>query len=448
MPVNTFTPSEIASRPELFYGRKKELKKLERSINKGSLTIQGPVGIGKSSLLSRILLHMEGFDSKHNSKYIVATAYKDINGVDDAARLILEKFVSLDEERKVLSVNLFKLFEVQSHEIYKNFSEGRHLAVLTRLLEKEFLGLGIDGNEFLIIAIDEADKAPRSITKLIRVVCNNLQQSGINCVRFVIAGVNPYFKEMSEEDPGIVRFFATPLNVTSMPDNEAEDLIVSKLDECVARSQTEGEEVRYEQDIIESLVRLSGGHPHLIQLLGWHLIEREDEEPDGVLDIKDLTDALKMICYEDRVYIYDGMINHLKVESKYSVFLILIQECENAFPTRLERVKVEGLCDAESIQWFIDNNYMVPVSDEFYGLVDEFIRVRIIMDEEEKSRDDVERGFLQTSISRDSFEHDYDFDINSNHVESYFDDSGNYDDPDRYFDQIEDYENEEDFDDF
>ena len=90
MPKNTFTPSEIASRPELFYGRTNELRKLERSINQGSLTIQGPIGIGKSSLLSRILLHMEGFDSKHNSKYVVATAHRDINGVDEAARLILE----------------------------------------------------------------------------------------------------------------------------------------------------------------------------------------------------------------------------------------------------------------------------------------------------------------------------------------------------------------------
>ena len=129
------------------------------------------------------------------------------------------------------------------------------------------------------------------------------------------ARVNPYFKEMSEEDSGIVRFFATPLNVTSMPEDEAEELIVSKLDSCIEKSKSKGEDIRYNQDIVESLVRLSGGHPHLIQLLGWHLIEREEEEPDGILDIKDLTDALKTICYEDRVYIYDGMINHLKVES-------------------------------------------------------------------------------------------------------------------------------------
>lgn len=440
MPVNTFTPSEIASRPELFYGRKKEIKKLERSINQGSLTIQGPVGIGKSSLLSRILLHMEGFDSRHCSKYVVATAHRDIDGVDDAARLILEKFVSLDEEKKVLKVNLFKLFEVQSHEVYKNFTEGRHLAVLTKLLEREYLGIGQNGNEFLIIAIDEADKSPKSLTKLMRVVCNNLQQSGINNVRFVIAGVNPYFKEMSEEDPGIVRFFATPLNVTSMPEDEAEELIVSKLDSCIEKSMSEGEEIRYDQDIVESLVRLSGGHPHLIQLLGWHLIEREEEEPDGILDIKDLTDALKTICYEDRVYIYDGMINHLKVESKYDSFLFMIQDCKNIFPTRLERNSVENICDSASIQWFIDNNYITPVSEAYYGLVDEFIRVRIIMDEEEKSRDDVEREFLAKPTQENQL--DFEEHNNLNKPEYYLDYPEFDNDPDQYFDQIEDEDGE------
>ncbi len=435
MPVNTFIPSEIASRPELFYGRKKELKKLERSIKQGSLTIQGPVGIGKSSLLSRILLHMEGFDSQHNSKCVIATAHRDIDGVDEAARLILEKFVSLDEEKKLLKVNLFKIFEVQSHEVYKNFTEGRHLAVLTKLLEKEYLGIGLDGREFLIIAIDEADKAPKSLTKLIRVVCNNLQQSGINNVRFVVAGVNPYFKEMSEEDPGIVRFFATPLNVTTMPEYEAEDLIVSKLDECIERSLYDGEEIQYEQEIVDSLVRLSGGHPHLIQLLGWHLIEKEEEEPDGVLNIKDLTDALKTICYEDRVYIYDGMINHLKVESKYSNFLIMIQDCQDVFPTRLERESVEKICDAEEIQWFIDNNYINPVSDAYYGLVDEFVRVRVIMDEEEKSRDDVEREFLN-SESQDERSNFHD-DSNFNKPEYYADYPSFEDDPERFFESLE-----------
>ena len=60
--LNPFTPAEIASSPEDFFGRDRELRTLERSLRKGSLVIQGPIGIGKSSLLARGLLTMEGFN--------------------------------------------------------------------------------------------------------------------------------------------------------------------------------------------------------------------------------------------------------------------------------------------------------------------------------------------------------------------------------------------------
>jgi hypothetical protein len=58
--LNPFTPSEIAGTPQpfygpetpqLFYGRHSELRELEASLPVGSVLIQGPVGIGKSSLL-------------------------------------------------------------------------------------------------------------------------------------------------------------------------------------------------------------------------------------------------------------------------------------------------------------------------------------------------------------------------------------------------------------
>ena len=46
---NPFTPSDIASLPEMFFGRHEELGVLERAIVQGSVAIKGPIGIGKSS---------------------------------------------------------------------------------------------------------------------------------------------------------------------------------------------------------------------------------------------------------------------------------------------------------------------------------------------------------------------------------------------------------------
>src|SRR5437870_2179809 len=59
---NPFTPTTIASQPGNFVGRRDELLTLERSLVQGSVAIQGPVGIGKSSLLGRGLLSMEGLE--------------------------------------------------------------------------------------------------------------------------------------------------------------------------------------------------------------------------------------------------------------------------------------------------------------------------------------------------------------------------------------------------
>ena len=64
-------------------------------------------------------------------------------------------------------------------------------------------------------------------------------------------------------------------------------------------------ELSVDPDVIERTVALSGGHPHLLQLLGSHLIEHEDSDPDGVIDAHDLANSLGRICYEDRARVYD-----------------------------------------------------------------------------------------------------------------------------------------------
>ena len=96
MLLNPFTPSEIAALPEDFFGRRNELGLLERCVAKGSVAIQGAIGIGKSSLLARVRLMMEGFNSGHECHTVMAVGNRDIHSVDDAARLVLDRFVHCD----------------------------------------------------------------------------------------------------------------------------------------------------------------------------------------------------------------------------------------------------------------------------------------------------------------------------------------------------------------
>jgi len=81
MLLNPFTPADIASHPEDFFGRAQELRTVQRSLMQGSVAIHGPIGIGKSSLLARTRLAMEGFGNVNKSVSAISTAHKDINNI-------------------------------------------------------------------------------------------------------------------------------------------------------------------------------------------------------------------------------------------------------------------------------------------------------------------------------------------------------------------------------
>ncbi len=87
MLINPFTPTAIAYNPDDFFGRAEELGVLVNSLQQGSVLLDGPIGIGKSSLLSQTVAAMEGFNTDYHAKSIVAIGHKGIEDVDDAAAL-------------------------------------------------------------------------------------------------------------------------------------------------------------------------------------------------------------------------------------------------------------------------------------------------------------------------------------------------------------------------
>src|ERR1035437_4073856 len=136
---NPFTPAEIASAPDDFFGRTKELSEAKQALGTGSVSIQGPIGIGKSSLLARTRLEMEGYQASHTAASVVAVGHRDIVSADDLARAVLEDMIEIDEKHKKLAFKLGSLVKFESHEVYRNFIERRHVAALSRLLEKEYM---------------------------------------------------------------------------------------------------------------------------------------------------------------------------------------------------------------------------------------------------------------------------------------------------------------------
>ncbi len=396
---NPFTPAEIASSPDEFFGRAKELSEAKNSLAKGSVSIQGPIGIGKSSLLAQIRLEMEGYNSSHTATSVIAVGHREITTADDLARSLLEDLIEVDEKNKKLTLKLGSLIEFESGEVYRNFVAGRHVAALSRLLEREYLKQILEDRELLIIAIDEADKCPVAIARLIRQITTYAQQNNTKGIRFLLAGVSPFYQQMLAEDSGIGRFVYKTIMLAPMSQEDATDLVETKLALVAEDARMQQMQLSIDPKIITRVVSLSGGHPHLLQLLGSYLIENENADPDGSIDAQDLTTALRRICYEDRAQVYDSTLHKLDVEGQLDTFRELIAIAPPEFPTRIWKEDAQEAVDSDGLHWLFEHNIVAIDSEGAYYLLDEFLRIRLLLDgtEEEERRNQLEQRLLEGS---------------------------------------------------
>jgi hypothetical protein len=216
---------------------------------------------------------------------------------------------------------------------------------------------------------------------------------------------------MVDEDGGIARFFYHTLSLGPMPEEEAMDLLTSKFGQVEAGAEKLGVHVAVGDKVVERVVALSGGHPHILQLLGSHLVEHENADPDGVVDSSDLFDALHQICYEDRASVYESTVHHLEVNNAlYTLRLLLGMEAtsprgivSSGFPTFIDRALAAKVASPESIQWLVEHNIIAAGDPEVYSLLDEFLRIRLLFDSFTPEEEiEVERELIETGELEDS----------------------------------------------
>ncbi|QBQ53843.1 ATP-binding protein [Nitrosococcus wardiae] len=377
---NPFKPSEIISDPNEFFGRAHEISALGRLLSQGSVAIQGSFGVGKSSLLSRVLLHMDGFDSGEVCVYKLAVGHGDIDDIEKAARLVLEELVSFDTKSQTLTFGIPKLAQYSSTEAYALFQEGRHLAALNHILEDKAFRTALSNGGYFLIAIDEAEKCAPALARLFRQVITKAQLNGIGNIRFVFAGVSPFVEAMIKEDPGVMRFIYETIDLKPFSMEEARELLDAKFSLVVESTKALGEDVNVDPGVVDRIVQLSGGHPHLLQLLGSHVIEHEHANPDGLLDNSDLVGSLQKICYQQRAPVYDALIHDMRAEARYDAYLELLGLLGGNFPGQIDVGKALEEIDKEDVDWFLSRNILMVTSEHSYEIVDELLRVRVIMD--------------------------------------------------------------------
>jgi hypothetical protein len=102
----------------------------------------------------------------------------------------------------------------------------------------------------------------------------------------------------------------------------------------------------------------------------------------------------------------------LELYNMLEAFMTLLELMPHGFPSKLDRQRAQKYVDKESIQWFVDHNILSTQTPGYYGLVDEFLRIRFILDQAENSADEQEIEQLilaeQEMIRDEEEDHDQD----------------------------------------
>jgi hypothetical protein len=398
---NPFTPSKIASSPDEFFGRTEETKIIQQTLSDNSAVIQGGMGIGKSSLLSRIRDIMR---KETDAVVPLIVGNTEVVSIDGLARLVLEKLVDVDEVTQEISVKLPQIFGFKSANIVKQFVAGRHLDALKRLIRDSGFLKGLGEQRLLIIAVDEADKCPQVLARFMRDILSDVQSDTSCNLRFLLSGIKPFFERMVTEDRGMRRFVVQPITLHPLTDEAALELLQTKFFRVADDAATNGTPVSVDTAMIEWLSRISGGHPHLLQLMGWHVVNNEVKDPDGKLDLKDLVNAFYQICYEDRCEIYDSIYHLLELSDMWTPFYRILGQMKEDLPSRIARERAQKLLDLDDLKWFVDND-ILALSGSSYLLTDEFLRIRVSMDNNETvftNQDEFENHFTSIQDEADS----------------------------------------------
>lgn len=394
--LNPFTPSKIAADPRDFFGRQHELDDIERRFGTSSVAIQGAMGIGKSSLIAQTRKRMEGFGNNRRSKSILCVCNIEISSVDELARMILEKVITIDETSREVTLKLpvVKVVERKDIEVTRNFVDGRHLAALNRILSRDYIDDFVSVDDLFIIAIDEADKNAKGIAHLVRTVLTETQGNEINNIRFLLCGVEPFFNEMADADPGILRFIPSPLTLQPFSEEETHSLLVAKFGPVIENAEASGKRINIQPGITDYIYQLSGGRPDLIQLIGSHLIDCENDDSDGLIDARDLTAVLKRICLMDRREYYNDMFHRLELAGMVEPFFTLLSRMSERFPTVIELEKAWKYVSTPEIKWLVDNKF-IGYDEYKYFLKDELLKVRLTIDNEDRIKSPEEfRAYL------------------------------------------------------
>ncbi|WP_161471137.1 ATP-binding protein [Adlercreutzia caecimuris] len=254
---NPFTPV-FGGKPDSFFGRKELLARFDRALevrgsDDRSLFFTGTRGSGKTALLEQL------------SMRAVASGWRAIDiGAEQALQALHRELAGYDEVTETVSPSL-EVKVLGSGGSVSGKSTARttryEMADLASLLrkaaEKEKKGL--------FVSVDEIQKVPLEEVASLCEAFQMASRKGFDVI-LAVAGLPFSYEAIIRQDGCMFmrRSVHEPLGL----------LDVEEVQEAYRASFDKIERLEVRQDAFERLVHLSSGHPYMMQLLGYQLIEQ------------------------------------------------------------------------------------------------------------------------------------------------------------------------------
>jgi len=297
---NPFRPGDPV-RPDMFVGRQRELKKLEKKLfqtlrkNPQSFIIQGERGIGKSSLLLYLSRVARGSVKPilYRNKFSFLCISVSLGGCKSQLQIVqrIAKGIKSQLLRKKDSVAVFGKFwdfltnwEILGVKYTPNDTSPDALMAMQDLMQKldSFLSR-VDGIDGAVILIDEAHRAPSSagLGELIKETAEFMSNEDYMNIVFGLAGLPQLIDILRESHPSSPRKFdVIPLGTL---DFDSRDDVLSK---GIARSNlSSSTKLSINPTALEFLCDLSEGYPHFLQQFAFSAFEANE---DDVIDMDDV----------------------------------------------------------------------------------------------------------------------------------------------------------------
>lgn len=393
---NPFTPSRIANKPEDFFGRRTEVEEIPRVVRQGSIVIDGPMGIGKSSLLSQIILALE---DPGTSGRPLATVYPlvcdaGLKTPEDIATRLLAELTDTREVSKKTKYSLKGFVEFEKTTVDKPSDGARSLRAVCRLLTTA----AKEQERLVVVALDEAEKCAPAVAQFMRVILTTteLDQSGLDRIRFVVAGVSPFYSTMIQQDAGIARFVYQRYSLPPFDLDDAMSFLREKFETVLKSEEATQVNLHCDDDLYELVARVTGGHPHLLQLVGSYILDHEDANPDTVLDARDLVGCFQRVCFQTRGPVYEQMLQSIALDGHLSALQDLLSVAAGRCPTHISLEKASEAIENESAKYFVSKGlFSFDSAARIYRLNDEFLRIRMLLDDPETNPRELEKRLLK-----------------------------------------------------